>query len=200
MSEIQKVVFSNQLTCSRTYGPHSVKNANPAVGIVSAWTKDSTSMSYYSRELCHSILTSRYSTSYYHYFSDEETYAQRTLRNVSMACGIKDQIPHPSELDLSSEALGPTAPAVFWVSPESKCPVAPFSQQWRSKTASSGNPTGTNQEQAKTHCLSIRGNLAFTSSSIRSAAPWTVPCPLQHSQHRRQPPPAGPPPPPRRRL
>lgn len=72
-------------------------------------------------------------------------HAQRTLRNVSTAHGTKDQTPGPSEPDLGSEA-----PAVFfWGSPEPKCPVTPFSQHWNSKTASSGNPTGTNQAQAR---------------------------------------------------
>ena len=149
-------------------------------------------MSYYSRELCHSILTSRYSTSYYHYFSDGETYAQRTLRNVSMARDIKDQIPHPSELDLSSEALGPTAPAVFWVSPESKCPVAPFSQHWRSKTASSGNPTGTNHEQAKHTAYRYVGTWASRAPPSAQLHPGQSPAPSSAPSTAASPHPQGP--------
>lgn len=158
---------------------------------MSAWTKDPTSTSCYSRGLRHSILTSRYSTSYYRYFSDEETYAQRTLRNVSTARD-KDQIPCPSEPDLSSEALGPTAPAVFWVSPESKCPVAPFSQHWNSKTASSGNPTGTNQEQAKHTACRYAGTWASRAPPSVQLHPGQSPAPSSAPRTAATPRPQGP--------
>lgn len=96
-----------------------------------------------------SILTaSHYRIGYYPYFSDEETSCSENTEKC--VHGTKDQTPGPSEPDLGSEAPGSTAPAVFfWGSPEPKCPVTPFSQHWNSETASSGNPTGTNQAQAR---------------------------------------------------